>query len=217
MIVKPRDEGCSSGIVRLFSAHDLQNYIELVASNAAQIPPETFRNQSTPIEMPLQIMDKLLFEQFIEVDTVRVKGNRLKWRRKKGWVEVTVGLIQEGDKLHALSPSLTVAEGEVLSVEEKFQGGTGVNLTPPPEKYVKPAVLARVKKSIEKVGEVLGIEGYSRLDAFIQIDTGDLILIEVNTLPGLTPSTVIYHQGLAEPKPLYPLELLEKIIENKGY
>lgn len=217
VIVKPQDEGCSSGIVRLFTAKDLQNYIRLTAANATQIPPGTFKNQSTPIEMPLQIMDKILFEQFIEVDTVRVKGNRLKWRRKKGWVEVTVGVIQEGNKLHALSPSLTVAEGEVLSVEEKFQGGTGVNMTPPPENYVSEKVLARVKKSIERVGEVLGITGYCRMDAFVQIDTGDIILIEVNTLPALTPSTVLYHQGLAEKKPVYPLELLEKIVENKGY
>ena len=141
---------------------------------------------------------------------------------KKGWVEVTIGIIQDGTlhhkgTLHALSPSLTVAEGEVLSVEEKFQGGTGVNMTPPPEQYVKPAVLARVKKSAEKVAEVLNIEGYCRMDAFIQIDTGDLILIEVNTLPALTPSTVLYHQSLAEKKPMYPLELLEKIVENKAY
>lgn len=92
-----------------------------------------------------------------------------------------------------------------------------MNMTPPPEKYVKPKVLARVKKSIERVGEVLGIEGYSRLDAFIHIDNGDLILIEVNTLPALTPSTVLFHQGLAEPTPMYPLELLEKIVENKEY
>ncbi len=216
-IVKPQDEGCSSGIVRLFTAKDLHNYMSLVLANATQIPPGTFLNQSTPIEMPLHRMEKLLFEQFIEVDTVRVKGNALQWKRKKGWVEVTVGVLQDGKNLHALSPSLTVAEGEVLSVEEKFQGGTGVNMTPPPEKYVPKKILARVKKSIERVGEVLGIEGYSRLDAFIQVDTGDLILIEVNTLPALTPSTVLFHQGLAEHKPLYPLELLEKIIENKGY
>ncbi len=217
LIVKPQDEGCSSGIVRLFEAKDLQHYVQFVLKGAGQISVGTFRNQKDPIEMPLEPIKRLLFEQFIETDTVRVKGNRLKWRRKKGWVEVTVGVIQEGKKMHALSPSLTVAEGEVLTVEEKFQGGTGVNMTPPPEEYVKPVVLARVKKSMERVAEVLGLEGYSRLDAFIQIDTGDLILIEVNTLPGLTPSTVLFHQGLAEAKPIAPLELLEKLVENKGY
>jgi len=217
LIVKPQDEGCSSGIVRLFEAKDLEHYVHFVLKGAHQIPVGTFGKQKDPIEMPLEGIHRLLFEQFVETDTVRVKGNRIKWRRKNGWVEVTVGVLQEGKKMHALNPSITIAEGEVLSVEEKFQGGTGVNMTPPPEKYVKAAVLTRVKKSIEKVAEVLGIEGYSRLDAFIQIDTGDLILIEVNTLPGLTPSTVLFHQGLAEPKPLSPLELLERLVENKGY
>ncbi|MFA6024041.1 MAG: hypothetical protein WC777_02390 [Candidatus Gracilibacteria bacterium] len=217
LIVKPRDEGCSSGIVRLFTWHDLQQYIHFVLSGETQIPAGSFSKQKDPIEMPLQPIAHLLFEKFIETDTVRVKGNRLKWHRKGGWIEVTVGVLQMEGKIHALSPSLTIAEGEVLSVEEKFQGGTGINLTPPPEKYVKPAVLARVKKSIEKVAQVLKIEGYSRIDAFIQVDTGDLILIEVNTLPGLTPSTVLFHQGIAESPSVYPLELLEKFVENKGY
>ena len=159
----------------------------------------------------------LLFEQFIETDTVRVKGNHLKWKRKQGWIEVTVAVVQENGKLHALSPSLTVAEGEVLSVEEKFQGGTGINMTPPPEKFVKPAILARAKKAIEIVAETLGIEGYCRMDTFLNIDSGDIILIEVNTLPALTPSTVFYHQALAEKQPMYPKQLLEKLVENKGY
>lgn len=217
IIVKPQNEGCSSGIVRLFDAKDLMQYMKHVLAAAPQISIGTFRNQSSPIEMPLHAMDKLLFERFIEVDAVRVKSNKLKWKRKAGWVELTIGLLQEGRRMKALSPSLTVAEGEVLSVEEKFQGGTGVNMTPPPEKYVKPAVLARVKRSVERVGEILGIEGYSRMDAFIQIDTGDMIVIEVNTLPALTPSTVLYHQGLAEKPAIYPVEFLEKIVENKGY
>jgi hypothetical protein len=39
-----------------------------------------------------------------------------------------------------------------------------------------------------------------------------MIVIEANTLPGLTPSTVIYHQALAEPESLTPIAFLEKII-----
>lgn len=217
IVVKPQDEGCSSGIVRLFSAQDLQKYIRLALKRSTSIPPNTFRKQLNIVEMPNMTGKRLLFEQFIETDKVRVKGNRLKWRPKKGWVEVTVGVIQKGKKMHALNPSLTVAEGEVLSVEEKFQGGTGINMTPPPEKYVKPSVLARAKKAVEIIAEKLGIEGYCRVDAFLNIDTGDLILIEVNTLPALTPSTVLFHQALAEKRPMYPKQLLEKLIQNKGY
>ena len=46
------------------------------------------------------------------------------------------------------------------------------------------------------------------------IYTGALLIIEINTLPGLTPSTVFYHQALAENPPIFPRELLEKIIKN---
>jgi D-alanine-D-alanine ligase-like ATP-grasp enzyme len=69
----------------------------------------------------------------------------------------------------------------------------------------------------EKLAEEIGSKGYARIDAFMNITTGALIIIEVNTLPALTPSTVLYHQALAENPQIFPLELLEKIIKNAGY
>jgi D-alanine--D-alanine ligase len=217
VIVKPVDEGCSSGIVRLTCDKDLQAYVRLAAKGVPFIKKGTFKNQTDIIEMPPCAMKEVLFEEFVEVDKVRVKGNDLKWRRKKGWVEVTTGVLESGGEYHAFAPSLTVAEGSVLSVEEKFQGGTGVNMTPPPEEYVSEEVLRKVRKSAEKVAARVGIEGYCRIDMFMQIDSGDIIVIEVNTTPALTPSTVLYHQAIAEKKPVYPTELLEKLIENKRY
>ena len=216
-IVKPQSDGCSSGVTQLKTAKDLEKYIKLAQKGATCIPPGTLTDQHNIIEMPTEPMKQLLFERFIETDHIRVSGNDLKWKRKEGWIEVTVGVIEEKGKIRALSPSLTVAQGAVLSVEEKFQGGTGINITPPPEKYISKKVLNRVKKSVETIAKKLNIRGYSRLDTFMHIDTGDIILIEVNTTPALTPSTVLYHQGLAEKKPLFPRELLEKLIENKGY
>ncbi|MEQ1702325.1 MAG: hypothetical protein ABMA25_19620, partial [Ilumatobacteraceae bacterium] len=53
-------------------------------------------------------------------------------RSRTGWIEVTVGVLGNRGSLRALSPSLTVASDRILSLEEKFMGGTGVNLTPPP-------------------------------------------------------------------------------------
>lgn len=217
LIVKPQSDGCSSGIVRLSSAEDLESYLNYANSGAHAIPRGTFKNQTGIIEMPLKKMRNLLFENFIETDQIKIVGHKLAYKKKSGFVEVTVAVLQDGKSLKALNPSMTVAEGAVLSVEEKFQGGTGINITPPSEEIVKPKILERVKKSIEKVAEKLGLEGYARLDAFINVETGDVIIIEVNTLPALTPSTVLYHQGLVEKEPMYPLELLEKLIENKGY
>jgi D-alanine-D-alanine ligase-like ATP-grasp enzyme len=67
---------------------------------------------------------------------------------------------------------------------------------------------------MEKVAKALGIKGYARIDAFMHIKTGELIIIEANTTPGLTPSTVIYHQALAEKPPMYPAQFLESVIKN---
>jgi hypothetical protein len=38
-------------------------------------------------------------------------------------------------------------------------------------------------------------------------------VIEANTLPGLSPSTVLYQQALEEREPLDPRALLERIVD----
>jgi D-alanine--D-alanine ligase len=217
VIVKPRGDGCSAGIVRLTSVSDLEKYVHFARIHAPQIPKHTFSNQLESVEMPEVPMEELIFEEFITTDSIRVRGNLLKRVRKSGFVEVTVGILERKGKLSALNPSITVAEGAVLSVEEKFQGGTGVNITPPPKSLIKPALLEKAKQHIESVAKKLGIRGYSRVDAFLELTTGNVKIIEVNTLPGLTPSTVLYHQGLAETPQLFPRDLLETLIANKGY
>ncbi|MBU6389298.1 hypothetical protein KGQ71_02160 [Patescibacteria group bacterium] len=215
LIVKPRAEGCSSGIVRLSEVDDLATYLDLIASGVTHIPAGMFRNQPEMVEMGRA--DELLFEKFIATDTVRVKGNTLKHRRISGWVESTVGVLEENGVMRVLNPSITVAEGEVLSVEEKFQGGTGVNITPPPVSIISPRTLATVKQRIGRVAAAVGLAGYGRIDAFIHTETGKLLIIEINSLPGLTPSTVLYHQALAEKPAIFPIELLERIIANSEY
>jgi len=217
LIIKPRADGCTTGIAHLYSSADLKKYLYFVAKKAAFIPKQTFKGQLDIIEMPSVPPAEFLLEKFIETDVLQVKANKLKHQHSTGFLEITVGVLSRNGKIKALNPSITISEGEVLTVEEKFQGGTGVNITPPPEKIMKPEVLQKVKKSIEEVAKKIGIRGYSRIDAFVNIKNGNLLIIEVNTLPGLTPSTVFYHQGLAETPPLFPRELLELLIQNKGY
>lgn len=217
LVVKPRADGCSTGVVHLYSSTDLRAYLALLRQKAPHAPPATFRDQMNIIEMPPETPEYLLFERFVETDVLRVKNNAFKHTRTSGFVEITIGVIESNKRMHALNPSITVAEGEVLSVEEKFQGGTGVNLTPPPPAIMKPAVVQKIRERVERLAEELGITGYSRIDTFAHTRTGELLVIEVNTLPGLTPSTVLYHQALAENPPLYPRELLETLIKNKNY
>ena len=217
VIIKPRADGCSTGVVHLYSSTDLRKYIGLLSTKSSFAPKNTFKNQPNIVEMPPEIPRELLFERFINTDILKVKNNKLRHRSRTGWAEITIGVVALNEKIKALNPSITIAEGEVLTVEEKFQGGTGINITPPPPSIMKSRALNRIKKNIEEVVFQIGISGYSRIDAFANIKTGDLLIIEINTLPGLTPSTVFFHQALAENSPIFPRELLEMLIQNKGY
>jgi len=215
-IIKPRGDGCSTGVARLCSYEDLLKYIGLLRLRAPIIPKDYIRNKNN-IDLPPQVPTELLLEKFVDTDVLRVRRNELKHSKKTEWLEITVGVVMIGSKLKVFNPSITVAEAGILSVEEKFQGGTGVNITPPPSSLLKTHLLRRVKDIVSKVAEAIGIEGYSRVDAFMNMNNGNLIIIEVNTLPALTPSTVFYQQALAENPPIFPTELLEILIENKGY
>jgi D-alanine--D-alanine ligase len=212
IIVKPIGDGCSAGVALLVSDKDLEKYLEYLRTGVKTIPLGVLEQQHGPIEMPESTPDKLLFETFIGTDVLSVVDNQLRWEKKTGWVEVTVGVLGLLGQLHCFNPSITIAANAVLSVEEKFQGGTGINITPPPVEYVSTAVVEKVKSHITKVAQALGISGYSRIDAFMNISNGDVIIIEANTLPALVPSTVIYQQALAEKPPISPYRLLEKIL-----
>jgi D-alanine-D-alanine ligase-like ATP-grasp enzyme len=164
--------------------------------------------------MPTETPGFLLLEPFIEVDKIQIIDNSLKYFPNLGWVELTVGVIEKCGKYHAMNPSITIAKNAVLSLEEKFQGGTGVNITPPPESIISATDCAAVRVGIETVSKALYIKNYARIDCFWNIKSKRLVIIEANTLPAMTGSTVIYHQALAEKNPMSPLEFIELIIEN---
>jgi D-alanine-D-alanine ligase-like ATP-grasp enzyme len=236
VVVKPVADGCSAGVVPLISAAELKAYVDAVVDpKRASVKPGTFKSldREQIVDLPTSEVTELLFERFIETDKVTVEAAtgteggsatevapaELRWVPRgdpAGWIEVTVGLLGLEGQVRALSPSLTIANQGVLSVEEKFMGGTGVNITPPPSPdlgRVLPSAVETARSRIAAVANDLGIRGYSRLDAFLDATTGDVIVIEVNSLPGLSPATVFYHQALAEEPPMFPGQLLEHIID----
>lgn len=128
-------------------------------------------------------------------------------------MELTVGVLGNSHAV-ALPPSAAIATQSILSIEEKFLPGAGENQTPAPLPQV---ALTFVQRTIENVFEAIGASGYARIDCFYQSadisPTGKerLVVLEVNTLPGLTPATVIFHQA-AEVN-MSPSDLLHTIVQ----
>jgi D-alanine--D-alanine ligase len=214
-IVKPRSDGCSAGIILLQSPEDLACYAEFVRGKKALIPARTFMNQKDAIEMPLFFEGEHLLEPYLETDHIFIEGKTIRHIPLQGWIELTVGVLESDGQYRSLNPSIAIADGAVLSLEEKFQGGTGVNLTPPPEQIISVQASDKIKRLVVKAAQALGIQNYARLDIFFNHQTEKLIIIEANSLPALTPSTVLYHQALAENPPLAPHAFIEKIIDSK--
>jgi len=128
-------------------------------------------------------------------------------------MELTVGVLGN-ESPRALPPSQAIAQAGVLSIEEKFLPGAGENQTPAP---LPSATLQLVQKTMEDVFKAVGCRGYARIDCFYQTaqhsPTGHerVVILEINTLPGLTPATCIFHQ--AAEIGLRPMDFIDQIVE----
>jgi len=74
----------------------------------------------------------------------------------------------------------------------------------------------RVQETAVRVCDILHLIGYPRIDMFVvpAIEKGSverLVVLESNTLPGITPSTMIFHQ--AAEIGMTPPQYLHRIIE----
>lgn len=212
IIAKPNMDGCSTGVVKICKEEQLLEYINFCREGGV-IPANTFENQLTSIAMPA-VCKEILFEEYIKTDPVLMKNGKLVYNNNTGWIEMTIGVLEKHGNYHAFNPSVTIAENDILSVEEKFQGGVGINLTPPPENIIPAGLKDEIKCVAEQVAKKCGIEDYCRIDIFANNKTGKIVVIEINTLPGLSPSTVLFQQAAKEEHPFSPLELLEYIIGN---
>ncbi|HNT56757.1 MAG TPA: D-alanine--D-alanine ligase family protein [Syntrophales bacterium] len=107
-------------------------------------------------------------------------------------MEVTCGVLGN-DEPEALVPSETIPTEEILSLEDKFLYGQGENKTPArlPEETLK-----KIQDTAVRAYRVLGLKAYARIDMFVR-ESGQVAVLEPNTLPGMTPSTVLFHQAAA--------------------
>jgi UDP-N-acetylmuramate--alanine ligase len=192
-IAKPADDGCSSAVKKIKSREDLQAFAKLIFGIESVDGSESAKvlNLKYNEEFPCK-------SYFLIEDLISKNG-------AKHFLEVTGGLLtrynQDGKiEYEVFEPSETLATGDVLSLEEKFLAGEGQNITPArfskdPESHG--VISEQVRGELQKVAEILNIQGYARIDAFVRVfdnNKAETIIIEVNSLPGMTPATCIFHQ-----------------------
>ncbi|MFY8021690.1 MAG: D-alanine--D-alanine ligase family protein, partial [Bacteroidia bacterium] len=209
LIAKPADDGCSSAVKKIKNREQLLAFADGAFRPGLEISQELAERLQLKPKEEFPKKPHFLIEKFVE------KG------KAKHFLEVTGGLMThyKGSRLvyETFEPSETLAEGEILSLEEKFLAGQGQNITP--ARYAKTpqmnkSISKQVQQKIKEAAKVLNVQGYCRIDAFVRIlqnNKVEVIFIEVNSLPGMTPATAIFHQcALNDYK---PYEFIDGILE----
>ena len=209
-IAKPADDGCSSAVKKIKNRPELAAFAELM-----------FRPEETLLPGPAEVLRLGFKEEFPQKDAFLVE-TLIGPDGAAHFLEITGGLLTSYDTqgklaIEVFEASEALATGEVLSLEEKFLAGEGQNITPAryaPDPAERQRISDEVKATLHRVAEVLDIQGYARIDAFVRVrDSGavEVIIIEVNSLPGMTPATCIFHQtALAG---YTPYQFVDRILE----
>ncbi len=212
-IAKPVDDGCSSAVKVIRNREQIEVFLGTIFRDTEPLPEAALAT--------LQLKPK---EEFPQKNTVLIES-LVTAEGAQHFLEITGGLTthyRNGELVYEVfEPSEALAGGEILSLEEKFLAGEGQNITP--ARFADNTsdyeyIAAQVKKSLEKAARLLGVKGYARIDAFVRIYEdlrAETIIIEVNSLPGMTPATCIFHQAAING--YKPYDFIDQILEFGFY
>ncbi|MEX0967162.1 MAG: D-alanine--D-alanine ligase [Bacteroidia bacterium] len=209
LIAKPSDDGCSSAVKKIDSPDELKLFAEIIFRKDELLPEKAAR------QLHLKLNEEFPQKTYFIVEELISRNGAQQFLEITGGMLIKPAIGSES-QFEVFEPSEALAGAGILSLEEKFLAGEGQNITPARfhrDKEKNQRISSKVREQLEKAAGELGIEGYCRIDAFVRIyeDEGtEVVFIEANSLPGLTPATCIFHQAAING--YKPQEFLDKII-----
>lgn len=210
LIAKPVDDGCSSAVKVIRNREQLDAFLQAIYRETEEV--------AAPLRAVLGLRPK---EEFPQKEQVLIE-TLIQAEGATHFLEITGGLLtrydEQGDLIYEVfEPSEALAGGEILSLEEKFLAGEGQNITPArfadnTDDYTY--IARQVKADLARAARILQVKGYARIDAFVRIfpdKKAETIIIEVNSLPGMTPATCIFHQSAING--YKPFEFIDRILD----
>ncbi|MBX3163115.1 MAG: D-alanine--D-alanine ligase [Bacteroidetes bacterium] len=209
-IAKPVDDGCSSAVKKIKSLEEFEAFCKLMFRSEEELDITAANTLQIKLKEEFPQKQVILVEELISkkdaAHFLEITGGMLTRYNAKGQLEYEV-----------FEASEALADGEILSLEEKFLAGQGQNITPAryaPNAADRQKVSNQVKAELGRAAKVLNVTGYCRIDAFVRVYSDchtEVIFIEVNSLPGMTPATCIFHQAAINN--YKPYEFIDKILD----
>jgi len=209
-IAKPVDDGCSSAVKKIKNFIEFEAFSKLIFRKSEELDAQAAEILHIKPKEEFPLKNVILVEELISkkdaTHFLEVTGGMLTHYNVQGEVEYEV-----------FEASEALSEGDVLSLEEKFLAGQGQNITP--ARYSRnnadrQKISDQVKEALKGAARALKVSGYCRIDAFVRVYDNckcEVIFIEVNSLPGMTPATCIFHQAAINS--YKPYDFIDKILE----
>ncbi len=107
--------------------------------------------------------------------------------------EFICGVIKKADKFIALTPTEIVLEkNQIFDYQKKYNDKTGtIEITPPKNLDIK--ILKKIQDMALKVHKMTGCRDYSRTDMILN-SKNQLVVLEINSVPGLTKASLVPQQ-----------------------
>ena len=103
--------------------------------------------------------------------------------------EVQVGILEDC----ALPSIEIIPKADFYDYENKYQPGAAVEVCPA---EIPAEIEERLRRAALRVYETLGLSVYSRADFILDSD-GEIWFLEINTLPGMTPTSLLPQEAAA--------------------
>ena len=123
--------------------------------------------------------------------------------------EISVGCYKTKAKSVVLPATEVVSNNEFFDYDAKYKGQVK-EITPAP---LPSTVSKRVSDITSRIYDILHCNGVIRIDYIISGETNDIYMLEINTTPGMTPTSFIPQQAKAAG--IEMKDLLTDIIENQ--
>lgn len=105
--------------------------------------------------------------------------------------EVTCGVLDLaesfGGRIICAPTEIRPRSGGVFDFDAKYRPGGAHEITPP---EMPEATIQRIQAMAEKAHDLLGCHGMSRTDMIV-VDDGQPVYLETNTIPGMTPTSLL--------------------------
>lgn len=132
---------------------------------------------------------------------------QVQWEGDSRWIAISSALLGEVGRMQVLTPTILVHppsnpilnQGPTPNASEASdvttpQQAEPIAVTPPPLEFLPSDIIAAAKQWMTMAADRLAIAGAAHMDAFVHADNGEIIIIDVHTVPDLSQDSLLLQQ-----------------------